>query len=308
MIRVAKVEPQQWRNVLALMFGSLPPDQREARIADVLQAERVGELSLDGLLKVEDDASRVVAVGFYTVQGDRTAYLWPPHLCEGPLQQAAGDALLQHISRCIDAAGARMGQCLLEPQDQIQREALSRNGFAHLADLRFLQRPLEKPLPPKPDTRFETVCFDEASNHDRFCRLLEETYVETLDCPRFNDVRSGEDALCSHRTAGNFDPSRWKIYRAEGRDIGVLLLSDHPEQDAWEVVYIGVVPEARGKQFGRSLVLSGLHEARAAGRSSVFLAVDRENTYACRVYTELEFDEVALRAVHVLWPRDGVVV
>jgi len=299
MFRVATVEPDERKDVLALMFDGLTQDVCESRTAEVLQAQRDGSLSLEGLLKVEGDAAAIKAAGFYTVQLDGTAYLWPPFLSDDDEQYEAGDVLLQEMCRKIDDAGALLAQCLVEPDHVRQQRALSRNGFEHLADLSFLQRSLERPLAALPDSPLETVVFDPEQNRRRFAELLEQTYVETLDCPKFHDLRSGDDALRSHQTAGQFDPRRWKIFRADGQDVGALLLSDHPEQDAWEVVYVGIAPEFRGRHYGHDMLLQGLHEARAAGRSSVFLAVDRQNSPATRIYRQLQFEEVGVRAVHV---------
>ena len=81
-------------------------------------------------------------------------------------------------------------------------------------------------------------------------------------------------------------------------------MNDHPTKDAWEVVYMGVVPDARGKGYGRAMLWHGLDEARRAGRGSVLLAVDGKNLYANRIYDDLGFIEVASRAVHVRMRED----
>ena len=36
----------------------------------------------------------------------------------------------------------------------------------------------------------------------------------------------------------------------DGRDVGVLLLADHPRARHWELMYMGLVPEARGTGLG----------------------------------------------------------
>jgi ribosomal protein S18 acetylase RimI-like enzyme len=105
--------------------------------------------------------------------------------------------------------------------------------------------------------------------------------------------------LESHRLSGGFDPARWKIYRHDGVDAGLLLMNDHPDQNAWEVVYLGVVPSCRGLGVGRTMLQAGLSEAKLAGRDSVLLAVDRRNRYARKLYDDLGFVEMGVRAVHV---------
>ena len=50
--------------------------------------------------------------------------------------------------------------------------------------------------------------------------------------------------------SGDFDPARWKLYRVAGKDAGVLLVNAHPDQAAWEVVYVGVAHDCRGLRTG----------------------------------------------------------
>lgn len=305
MITVIAAAPDRRDAALSLLFSRRTAEERARCTDDVLAAERRGELCLDGLLLAEVDGQEVGAA-FSALQPDGTGMVWPP-VVAGPVSvDDVSDALLQRICRDLDAAGARMGQCIVELDETGERQALVRNGFVHFVNLCFLERSLDDPLPPPPDVEFETVPFVPSANTERFADVLERTYADTLDCPQLNGSRSGAESLESHRTAGEFDPSRWKIYRAAQADVGVLLLSDHPEQDAWEVVYVGVVPEARGKGIGRAMLLSGLYEARAAGRRAVMLAVDSGNKYARNIYADLGFQDVAVRAVHVrMRPRFG---
>ncbi len=298
MITVTAAAPARRWTALSLLFSRHTAEECSLRAREVLEAERRGELCLDGLLLAEVDGKPAGAV-FSVLQPDGTVMVWPPVVNGRASVEDVSDALLQEVCRQADAAGARMGQCIVELGETTERQTLIRNGFVHFADLSFLERSLHEPLPPLSDVEFETVPFAAPSNADRFASLLERTYVGTLDCPQLDGSRSGAEALQSHRNVGEFDPSRWKIYRDGQADVGVLLLSDHPEQDAWEVVYMGVVPDARGKGFGRAMLLSGLYEARAAGRAAVTLAVDCRNKYARNVYAELGFVDVAVRAVHV---------
>lgn len=290
---------------LSLLFSRFPTHERRERMVEVLEAARHGDVSLEGLLLVDRDAEPVGAA-LFLLQPDRTAFVWPPvarpDVPEDQQQQAV-DALFAEIHRRVAAADTWLAQCLVEPYETGDREALSRNGFGHLADLLYLRRSLAEPLPPLPHVPFQTTPFSPASNGERFARLLERTYHGTLDCPRLKGRRSGAEALVSHRLSGGFDPRRWKIYSQDSADIGLLLLNDQPDQNAWEVVYMGVVPEARGRGYGRAMLLSGLDEARRADRGGVVLAVDAGNKYATDVYRDLGFVEWAMRAVHAWMPN-----
>ena len=298
MFRVRTATVDEHPAGVSLLLGHLPAAEREAQVAEILERARVGEVNLQGLLLSERDGE-IVGAALMMASADAPVFVWPPAVRNDVPYDEPADALLQEVRRRIDAGDAWLGQCLLEVESTRERSALSRNGFAHLTDLLFLQRPLDEPLPPISDAPFETVAYAPGTNDEQFGRLLEATYVATRDCPELNGRRRGVEALAEHRASGRFDPSRWKIYRAGGEDVGVLLLSEHADQDAWEVVYMGVVSQARGRGYGRGMLLTGLYEARASGTGSVALAVDNRNSFAIGVYERLGFLEAAVRAVHV---------
>lgn len=299
MISVAPVDSARWTEALSLLFSRFSPAERDQYVAEVMESAERGELDFSGLLIAEADG-KPVGAGLYAVQADKTAFVWPPGVAPTAGQPTeVADAILQEIGRRIDDADAWLGQCLLEPDAHADRVALARNGFAHYADLSFLVYSLSSPLPPSADIPFETVVFDPAANAGRFADVLEQTYIGTLDCPRLSGLRSGSEALAGHQLTGRFSPSRWKIYRLDHEDVGVLLLTDHPDENAWEVVYMGIVPAWRGRGLGRAMLLAGLHDARAAGRGAVTLAVDTANDYAKKTYKDIGFVEAGTRAVHI---------
>lgn len=84
----------------------------------------------------------------------------------------------------------------------------------------------------------------------------------------------------------------------------MLLLGDHPDQNAVELVYVGVTPEARGAGLGRRLVEEGLRLGRERERVALFLAVDERNSYAVSVYEDLGFVPLARRELF-LWLRSS---
>jgi len=298
MTRVTIADPEEWETVLPLLFADSPPAEQAAHVRDVLESARRGEISLDGLLAARQ-GGMTVGVALYVQQPDETIFVWPPSV-----SIAADDAdlivdrLLAEIRQHVDRSGAWLAQCLLATESVADRAALSRNGFPHLADLHYLRCSLAEPLAPLARDRFQTEIYRPPETTDRFARVLERTYAGSLDCPALDGLRSGEQALRSHRAAGVFDPARWKIYRVAESDVGLLLLNAHTDQNVWEVVYMGIVPEARGQGYGRAMLLAGLHEAQAAGCDSVLLAVDGRNHFAINVYESLGFREWMVLAVH----------
>jgi len=281
---------------LRLLYSRLPPDQCREQTAETLSAAQRGELALDHLLMVLE-RDRVIGALLGIERPGGAAFLWPPVVCEGTDSQAAATALLGALGRRFDERGVRFAQCLLEPDDAAGRDALQRGGFPCVTDLLLMARPAGKPAPRGPLPALAVECYRDALR-ETFSRIVERTYQGTLDCPVLARIRSGEDSLEAHRAAGEFDPDGWRLYRAEGQVVGILLLAGHPERLSWEIAYLGVVPEARGRGIGRGILCDGLLLADRSGWSAE-IAVDVANTPALRLYRGLGFVELRRFSVHL---------
>jgi ribosomal protein S18 acetylase RimI-like enzyme len=76
-------------------------------------------------------------------------------------------------------------------------------------------------------------------------------------------------------------------------------MADHADQDQFEIVYLGVVPQARGERLGLTLTRHALWLARQAGRARVVLAVDAANRPAIDGYLVAGFAAWDRRSIFV---------
>jgi RimJ/RimL family protein N-acetyltransferase len=95
--------------------------------------------------------------------------------------------------------------------------------------------------------------------------------------------------LTGYQATGRFDPGHWRIVRSDGRDVGCLLLADHPAADQWELVYMGLVPAARGHGLGAEMIRFSQYLTGQAGRGRLVLAVDADNAPALALYASAGF-------------------
>lgn len=131
---------------------------------------------------------------------------------------------------------------------------------------------------------------DDDSVFSRLCHIVGETYRDTLDCPELNGIRAVEDVVRGYQTSATL--FTWIVRDIEAgaaADAGVLLLSDHPTHDQTELTYMGLLPEYRGRGWGRLLVNHALENTLKLGRSKVVLAVDRRNDPAIQQYKTAGF-------------------
>src|SRR5262249_18196923 len=104
------------------------------------------------------------------------------------------------------------------------------------------------------------------------------------DCPALNGMREMDDVIAGHMATGDFDPNLWWVLCQENQPMAVLLLSRVPQGSTMELVYLGILPEARGKGFGDFLMQRALATAFSDNRENLSLAVDSRNRPALRLY------------------------
>ena len=254
--------------------------------------------------------NRIVAVGGRQVVGaclvirgaGRCAAIRPPrllqwdvHLAARLFRAAAAHARKKHHARLI--------QSLIEPSaaDSLT-PALDRAGFQPLATLSYLRRAVRgtdsaagpadrevKPLAPPVLTwqRYSRL------SHRRFADTIARTYADSLDCPKLAGLRTIDEVIETHKHTGRFTPRSWRLVLDGGRTVGVAMVNDLKGRG--ELVYLGVVPEARGRGIGRALLARAIRDTAKRGLTRMGLAVDTHNTPAIRLYEWAGFHEIHRR-------------
>ncbi|HJT34635.1 MAG TPA: GNAT family N-acetyltransferase [Pirellulales bacterium] len=288
--------PECLRAALDLVLRPLPPDDRPRVIDQTLRAAADGRRSLDGLFAARR-GRRVVGAVWAETQPGRTAGVWPPQVADAQAL-ALESALLEHAANYLRDRHVVMAQALVATDARTAADAFRAAGFEHLTDLLYLvstsgQFPTS---PPAHELIFEPVGSDSEA---RLATVVEATYKETLDCPRLNGVRDCGDILAGYRDTSHDDTSHWFLVRSGDRDIGCLLLACHAEIETWEVVYMGLAADARGKGLGVELARHAQWLVRAAGGDRLMLAVDAANEPAIKTYAAAGFVTFDRRRVFV---------
>ena len=289
--------PEDWAGALELLFRELPEGVRQRQLEATVEQFRTEPATASGLLEARSGEKRVGSI-WVQLQPGRVASLWPPQVASEVDAQAARIArvLLAAAIELARRGGAQMIQALLQTDAGPAAALLLESGFEHAADLLYLVSPASAfpSIAPTDDLEFEPFS---AAAAGRFEAIVERTYVDTRDCPRLNNARPTAEVLEGYRAVGNFQPANWLIARRDGADLGCLLLADHREQRIWELVYMGIVPEARGRGLGLALARQAQWMARQAGAERLVLAVDAANEPALRGYAAAGF---------ITWDRRSV--
>jgi ribosomal protein S18 acetylase RimI-like enzyme len=297
-LTIEPARPEEQADAFHLVFRHLPEEARAGRVANALGLVSSGELDPAGVLVARAGAGLAGALVCLPVPG-ASGLLWPPQAHDGPRREQVEDDLVRHASFWLRGRGAKLGQALLAPAEVPLAPPLERNGFDHVTSLWYMRHDLKLPyaLVRAPE-RLVYRPYPEGDPH-AFHQTLLRTYQETLDCPEVSGVRSLEEILEGHRAQGPYDPSRWWLALDGDRPVGVLLLGEVPEWGAWEVAYVGVVPEARGHGWGRELMHRALRAAHASEASHLTLSVDARNRAAWKLYLDLGFEAYDCREVYL---------
>jgi ribosomal protein S18 acetylase RimI-like enzyme len=239
------------------------------------------------------DGGEIVGACQYLGGAGRCAAVVPPRIIEWD------DALASRLVRTTAALAlarhkARLIQMLIPPEgaDPLAA-ALRQAGLAPLALLAYLRRdvtPADADLPLPPGVEFQPYS---RLRSRRFAQTVARTYEETLDCPGLTGLRDVTDTLRTHKSTGTFRPRTWRLALTEGLPVGVVMVNAY--QGRGELVYLGLVPEARRIGLGRALLDAGLRDTAALGLPQMGLAVDVANAPAVRLYERAGFREIRRR-------------
>lgn len=288
-VRLERLSPDRdaaaCRAALDLVLRGLPEPTRIGLGDGVLTSARDDPDALGELWRACDPADgATVGAVWAQLRPGGAAVVWPPQWTTPPAADEP-DPLTVALLRSLTARGVTAAQSLASDRDSSEAATLLRCGFRHLADLCYLSAPAAA-RPAAGPLEFVPV---EPADWERLAAVVDETYRETLDCPALDGSRPTANVLAEYRTIGTGGESLWRLIRSAGRDVGCLLLADHPAQDQVELVYMGLVPEVRGRNWGEATVGEALRLAQQRGRGQVVLAVDAANHPAVTMYGRAGF-------------------
>lgn len=267
---------------LELLLTTVADEDRSAYAEELLAELPRGTDQVGGLfVMAEQDGVR--GVGLAQLHAGRTASVWRPRFTRGGALKEEAEPLIRACADWAAAQGTRLAQSLLELDDVAAAEWFPRAGFSRLARLAYL---VWEANAQGEEDKAASLTFTPRNpeNNAAFAKLVEETYSGTLDCPALNGVREISDVLAGYQTVGVFDDALWLLILADARPVGCLILADHPAARQCELVYMGVVPAARGTGFGRQIIAEAKRLTVARGRERLVLAVDVANLPALRQY------------------------
>jgi RimJ/RimL family protein N-acetyltransferase len=285
---------------LELVFQSLPSDLRKTHVASLLAAN--GRKPLDGLL-VHCPARTVDAALFVEIQPGRVASFWGPTITKSCAinRNDVAAALIDAGRHWAEHHEIEIVQTLLTDESMAVDDIYQAAGFSIRAQLDYLICHVDT-SEPVVDDQLQLAPYT-PTDREILMALIAATYDGTYDCPELNGVRDMRHVLDGYAGAGDSGERHWFFVRHDAETVGVLLLAEHTAQDQAELVYMGVVPEARGRGYGLAITRLAQNKTHQLGHARIILAVDTRNHPALDLYARAGFIQFDRRTA-LLLPLD----
>jgi len=276
----------------------------DGRVDDLLAAAAEGVQRLDLFFGAFHGGRLLAPVLAIESNGDAALVLAPSHQVDARVR-AGTELALARIRQAAFARGTDMLQAVLPPEAEELQAVFRAVGFRCLTTLIYLACRIED-LPTIASCRQDLTWVSYRPEIEGlFVEALEQSYVDTLDCPELVGLRSTEDTLKGHRSRRGFDPQHWWVALNGSKPVGVVLLGAIGLEPGLEIVYLGVSPDSRGKGVVDALMLRTAEVARSVGAKYVTLAVDERNAPARKMYARWNYRGTLRRRAWVATP-DGI--
>ena len=210
-------------------------------------------------------------------------------------KQEAAEQLVR-IYQELKNCGCAQVQAIVDQTDQQRLQLLSQAGFSRLTSIQQLLRLVKTHATSTVVAHDNWIPVQHFSESDLEI-AIEKTFHGTLDCPLLNGLRSARDVLQGFLEGKPLAAqSYWECLSDRQTVTSVLFLTKH-SSELFELCYMGVIPEFRGKGMGAKLVERALEIVSQAGGQYLALGVDSDNWPALRVYHRFGFANLNTKVV-----------
>lgn len=235
-------------------------------------------------LKLAEQGGRVQWAVLPVVSPGKTMLLFGSTDRTREHEQLCAGRVINETCASFARRDVHLAQVLVEPGNHPARHLFQQCGFSDLAELQYLNTTVRSSTPPvQLPHGFSWETYSPVT-HGIFARTILASYESSLDCPALSGMRHIDDVIASHKASGEFDPNHWYLLYEKSTPLAVLLLAHVPRADAMDLVYLGLVPQARGRGLGATVLRKALRTALDANISKLTLAVDAANTPALKLY------------------------
>jgi GNAT superfamily N-acetyltransferase len=280
--QISRATTSDWEQVAAHWLGPTAYPEQIVAFQKALAAD--AEASSDWW--VARDGDKVDGVMLVLPQVGKMATCWAPRFALG----LPKERVLQVAQRLWDRArlqlhedGINTFQALTAGEHDWEAEILRALGFAHITQLLTMRWSSRTGMPPMNGNQQTSLVPVNEDNEELFRETVALTQSDTLDAPELDQYQSSKTNLI----AGHEHQLRWLICAEDQRAVGGLILSQ--EGTVGQLIYCGLVPEARRQRMGTFAVQWALQFFRAQYVRRVTVRLDARNFPARYLYERCGF-------------------
>ncbi|MDG2476903.1 MAG: GNAT family N-acetyltransferase [Phycisphaerales bacterium] len=296
MSSITLVSPDRYEEALRCVLG------RRRAVAMTPLIDRLttaGRLRDGSLMAAETSDGRFVAASLMVQGAGRTVsvMLSTPHGSGGA---ARCEAVLNSAVDSLAGWPVDLAQALLSPSDTAVLGVFEACEFFRLAELHTMtmavrSRRGDVELP-------EGLALRDASDAE-LPGILDQTYVDTQDCPQLHGLRHTVDIVAGHRAGGQVVSALWQTIVRDGQPVGCVLMTCDRDAVA-DLAYIGLMPSSRGRGIAGAVLRVMLKRLLSCDIRTIRLAVDATNAPATRLYRQLGFKKTQIQIAVIRSTRD----
>lgn len=310
--QVGLVAPRDWNAILPELLLSWSDDERQSQLDRLIAAAEAlafDQFRLYATTRADQFGTpQFGAAMLVEILPGHAANTWPaavlPAIAADETQTAIHLRMLgEQILVQLQSEQIPYLQSLIAEDQPLHAARLATAGLKCAGRLAFFGATTEAPkLLETPEDLASNLQLMSASqlSDGAFAALVKQTYVGSLDTPLVDGLRDVRDVLAGYRAVGTSGDQHWYVARDSQGEVGCLLLAEHAAAAQMELVYLGIVPTARGRRYGDELARSAKRIAREQGFSIVVLAVDLANDPAIGVYARCGFSQLTTRSLWIL--------
>ncbi|MDR2116527.1 MAG: GNAT family N-acetyltransferase [Planctomycetaceae bacterium] len=286
-VEISNPSSQELEETLRFAFGHLPENELTIRTNSMLEQYHLGTLSLEGIFQAKIQDQRIGAF-FSQLRIDQTVLSWVPIMKDGFSIELFFEPFMAFC--CKNQVIAVLA--LVDLGQQFDETTLVSAGkFELLSDLIYLVLPVTATTEDSDFTgelEFFPMSYFSEDVFEPMAELVHATYRNTRDFPQLMQIAPVKQVLQMYQSGQIFLPELWFFVRKENQNIGVLLMTDQPEEQI-ELTYMGLIEEARGHGYSREIVRYAKRIAGLRKRLFLLTSVDEQNINALKTYLSQGF-------------------
>lgn len=290
---IRPVQASELADALRLAFQDFDNLEQDARVISAQSQQRSNPKLFDGMLVATNANGRIEGLIWIVEMPGRTCVTGLPSV-KNVDDLELMMRLLKAANQWLDTSGCSLNQFVLSPEQnrlwgRILHHAhhpieICLDHMAVSTDVDFVEHAGN----PRSALGAELIEIDSPQSKG-FSDLLNATFLNSDDCPAITGHQNYKDMIQGYLATGDSGSHWWRLIERSGQPLGCCLLSEHRGSRQLEVVYIGVIPDARGQGLGKSALQQAIRTARSAGMTSLTAVVDHHNHRARRMYQSLQF-------------------